>query len=84
LSLSAYHYEIEDLISQVTTPDDEIYYDNLNKANAQGIEIEWEGKYDCGLLTRASYVVQRTEDGDTHQELSGSPRHALSVDICVY
>ena len=83
LNLSAYYCEVEDLISQVATPEDDIYYDNLGRADAKGIEFEVEGKYNCGLLARASYALQRTEDATTHTELTSSPRHLVKLNLSV-
>ncbi len=83
LNVSGYRYEVEDLISQTATPTADLYYDNLNNAQAHGIEFEVEGKFDSGLMARASYALQRSEDGETGRELSSSPRNLAKLNLSV-
>lgn len=82
LSLSGYYYTVDDLINQTSTPDEELVFENLGRAEARGVEFELEGKYDSGLLARASYALQRTED-DSGRELSSSPRHLAKFNLSV-
>jgi outer membrane receptor for ferrienterochelin and colicins len=74
LDVSLFHYDIEDLISQITNSDGDTYYANLSRARAKGIEIEVEGRYDNGIQAQLSYTLQRAEDAVTGEELSSSPR----------
>jgi iron complex outermembrane receptor protein len=83
-SASAYDYEIKELISQTVEPGSGlIIYDNVGRVQAQGLEFELEGKYPGGLVARASYAWQRTEDADTRAELSSSPRHLIKGNLIV-
>src|SRR6185503_8150392 len=83
-SASAYYYEIDDLISQTVQPGTgQLLFDNVGKAQAKGLEFEVEGKYPGGLLARASYTLQQTEDADTGDELVNSPRHLLKANLSV-
>jgi len=83
LTASAYYYDIRDLISQAATQAGETYFDNLESANATGVELEMQARYDSGLLARASYALQRTEDGQTHHLLSSSPQHLGKLSLIV-
>ncbi len=83
-SVSAYYYEINDLISQTLQPSSGFYiFDNVERVHAKGLEFELEGKYPGGVLARASYALQRTEDADTGVELSSSPRHLIKGNLIV-
>ncbi len=82
LTLSGFYNQIEDLISQATDPSDGlIFYRNLETAETKGISIGIEGRYAGGWLARASYTLQRTEDTDTAEELSNSPRHLAKFNL---
>lgn len=75
LGLSVYRYNVSDLITQAILPSGDIYFANLDRAEATGAECELEGKYSFGLRLRTSYALQRTKDADSGAELTGSPRH---------
>jgi outer membrane receptor for ferrienterochelin and colicins len=90
VSVSAYTYRVTDLITQTTAPAattreatslDAIYFANLDRAQAKGLELELEGKYSSGLRLRTSYALQRTEDANTGAELSSSPRHLAKAGV---
>lgn len=74
LSLSAYSYHIDGLITQAATDAAEPYFDNLDDVRARGIEVELEGSYGNGTLLRGSWTVQRAEDVATDLDLTNSPR----------
>ena len=79
-SLSGYYYKIKDLISQITTPAGEPAFANLDGAHAVGGELELEAKYDSGLMARASYTLQRTDD-EAGNELSNSPQQLARLNL---
>lgn len=83
LNASVYYYDIRGLISQAATGDDEPYFANLQSAEAIGTELEAQAKFDSGLTMRASYALQKTEDGQTNQDLSSSPRHLGKLSLIV-
>jgi iron complex outermembrane receptor protein len=81
LSLSAYRYNVRDLISQSPATEGFSYYANLDHAAATGAECELEGRFAAGLRARASYAFQRSEDLATHEELTNSPRHLAKLGV---
>jgi iron complex outermembrane receptor protein len=81
LGVSAYHYGISRLITQAITPAGDIFFENLDRAKANGIEWELEGKYASGLRLRASYALQRTKDLASGAELTNSPRHLAKAGL---
>lgn len=81
---SAYYYDVRDLISQQQdTASGDVFFANVEHVRAFGIELEAEGRYPCGVLARASYALQRTEDASTGDELSNSPRHLAKLNLSV-
>jgi outer membrane receptor for ferrienterochelin and colicins len=78
LSLSGYHHEIGDLIASTETS-----YVNLDQAQSRGVEIELDGRFPSGLMARLGYALQRTEDTQTGEELSNSPRHLVRLNFIV-
>jgi iron complex outermembrane receptor protein len=83
-SASGYYYEIDDLISQTLQPGTGfLIFENLERVRARGVEFELEGKYAGGLFARASYTLQRTENADTGQALTNSPRHLIKANLTV-
>ncbi len=77
--VSGYLYRIDGLISQV----DPLFYDNVEQVTGRGVELMWEGRLHHGIITRASYSLQRAEDDDTNRELSNAPEHMLKWNINV-
>jgi iron complex outermembrane receptor protein len=83
-SASGYYYEIDDLISQTIQPGTGLLiFNNVDRVQAKGLEFELEGKYPGGVLARASYALQRTEDVMTGAELTSSPRHLIKGNLIV-
>lgn len=72
-TVSAYRYDIADLISQGTVPETAIiHYDNLSQASAHGVEFDVSGRYRFGIEAGGSVAVQRARSSGV--ELSNSPR----------
>ena len=83
-SSSLYAYEIRDLISQQEDEDDgTLFFANVEKVRAAGVEVELEGHYKSGLQGRVSYAFQRAEDVTAENELSNSPRHLAKLGVQV-
>ena len=80
---SVYYYEIDDLITLITDPaDDLLVFTNASDTiKATGLELELEGKWDGGWQGRVSYTLQDTEDKSTGDNLSNSPRHLLKANL---
>jgi outer membrane receptor for ferrienterochelin and colicin len=83
-SLSAFHYRINDLISQTTDPlDGLVQYRNISRVEADGGEMELEGTWSDGIRGRISYTFQKTRDQSTGEILTNSPEHLAKVNIIV-
>lgn len=83
LSASVYRYSVDDLITQLADAQGTVYFDNVSRVSAHGAEIEFERKYDSGMLVRASYAWQRTWNPETDAELTASPRHLAKANVAV-
>ena len=80
VGVTAFHYRVDDLISQQTDPfDDLLVYNNVDRIDARGLELEAEGKWSSGLLARTSYTYQNSRNHVTHQPLTNSPAHVAQA-----
>lgn len=80
--VSVYHYEIDDLIDLTTDPsDDLLVFRNLDKVEADGLEVEAEREWRGGLFGRASYAYQEAESVGVEEGLSNSPRHLGTLQL---
>lgn len=83
-SASAYHYSINGLISESdASVSGNSAFQNLGRVDANGLELQLEGHFRGGVLTRMSYALQRAEVVDSGQELSNSPRQLAKLNVTV-
>ena len=76
LSASGFYNRIDELIGEVTDPNDGLlYFGNQDSVEAWGSSLEIEGTWKNGWQTRAGYTFTRTEDQVTGRRLSNSPEH---------
>jgi len=81
-SASIFYYLIKDLISMQRDPIDSLLvYNNLGKIEARGFELELEGKWANGLESRVSYTFQGTENKETGETLTNSPKHLAKFNL---
>lgn len=81
---SVYRYGISNLVTLGTDPLDGLdVFNNVERARAEGVELEIEGAFARFLEGRVSYALQRSEDASTGQTLTNSPRHLAKANISV-
>ncbi|MBN2138974.1 MAG: TonB-dependent receptor [Sedimentisphaerales bacterium] len=79
---SVFMYEIEDLITATTDPDDGLsVFQNIDEVKARGFELGIDGKAKNGVRTRASYSFVKTENQQTHKKLGNSPQDMAKLNI---
>ncbi len=88
---SLYKYKMEDLIELAFDPTDPdctgneepgcLYLDNTGSVEAHGLELELEGKWSNGISGRVSYTYQETEDQETGEILSNSPKQQVKLNL---
>ncbi len=77
---SVYHYQMDNLISQILDPMDMLaQFQNLDQVEADGVELELRGRMRNGLFLRASYTGQQVEDRSTGADLTNSPEHMVQT-----
>jgi len=86
-SLSLFYNQIDDLITLAphVDPDGNVssIYQNLEGADALGVEAGLEGLWASGLRGRISYTFAETKDRETDQRLTDSPRHLAKFNVSV-
>jgi outer membrane receptor for ferrienterochelin and colicins len=82
-SVSLFRNEISGLIDTTTDSAGFIIFTNASDASVNGAELEIEGKWDNGVLTRASYTRQEAVDAKTGRELVNSPKNVLKSQVSV-
>jgi len=79
-TLSVFQNNVSNLISQSEDPNTGLlYFSNVARARTRGAELGYEQSWPGGTRLRTSYSFQRSEDIDTGQTLSNSPRHMFKV-----
>lgn len=82
VTADAFYNRIRDLINLSTDPSDNLLvYENIGRVEAQGVELELEGRWKSGLTGRISYTYQQTEDEQTGQALTNSPKHLAKLNL---
>jgi outer membrane receptor for ferrienterochelin and colicins len=81
-TLSAFRYEVKDLITQVEDPvDHSLQFQNTDRVKSDGIELGLEITWPDVLKGHISYTRQETEDDLTGQWLVNSPRHLAKAGV---
>lgn len=82
-SLSLFRNDVKDLISyrveQRGRPPWNMYWENVNEAVTQGIELNLVTKISNNLTGKIGYVFLDTEDKNTGNELVYRPKHTLKL-----
>ncbi|MGO8765024.1 MAG: TonB-dependent receptor plug domain-containing protein [Limisphaerales bacterium] len=76
-SIAGYYDHLHNLIAV-----QQGYFTNFN-ANTMGTELALEGKWNYGIMTRASYTLLHSEDRETGGGLPDSPMHMLKFNASV-
>ena len=81
--LSYFRNEIKDLISYTTGHGYPIplYWENIDKAMTQGIELSLASQIIDNLTARLGYTFLDTEDKNTKKELTYKPKHKLTLEF---
>jgi iron complex outermembrane receptor protein len=81
-TVSAFRYEIDNVIDQYLDPSDNLLvYRNLTEVKANGIETALAGRWESGLKGRASYSFVEAKDEQTDEILVNSPRHLAKFNV---
>jgi outer membrane receptor for ferrienterochelin and colicins len=82
LTAVPFHYDVKDLITQQTDPNDGLLvFRNVGHVTSRGVEVEAEAKWSNGWTARAAYTWQDAKDEDADTRLSDSPRHVAQFNL---
>jgi iron complex outermembrane receptor protein len=82
-TIVGFFYRIDQLIALHTDPADGLLiFENVDNADAKGVEFELEGKWKSGFDGRVSYTFQKTEDKQTGEILANSAKHLKAQCYC--
>jgi iron complex outermembrane receptor protein len=82
ISVSGFYYKIKDLISQHADPaDGSLIFENVENIHAKGIELEINKKWESELEGRVSYSFQNTQNEQTGERLTNSPKHVAKLNM---
>ena len=83
--LSYFRNDLKDLISYRTVkrgrPPWDLYWENIDKAMTQGIELSLASQIKDNLTARLGYTFLDTEDKNTKKELTYKPKHKLTLEL---
>jgi outer membrane receptor for ferrienterochelin and colicins len=82
-TISIFRNEISSLIQTTADQFGFVSFTNANDAAVNGGEAEIEGKWDNGLLIRASYTHQEAKSINNDQQLVNSPDNAFKTQLSV-
>ncbi|MGH9632351.1 MAG: TonB-dependent receptor plug domain-containing protein [Bryobacteraceae bacterium] len=84
LTAAGFYYAIDGLITQKTDPADNLLvYQNLDKIQTKGLELELEGKWASGVEGRVAYTLQDGKNLQTGSKLRNSPRDVAKFNLSV-
>jgi outer membrane receptor for ferrienterochelin and colicins len=79
-SVSLFHYDVRRLIDLTLDPVDSLFqYRNVGDAEAEGFEVELQGRLGTSGTGYLSYSFQDATDRRTGRWLTNSPRHMLKA-----
>jgi iron complex outermembrane receptor protein len=82
--ISAFHYNIKDLITQEEDPTDgSLQFHNTERVKSDGLEVGMEVNWPDVLKGRISYTRQETVNDKTDDWLANSPRHLGKAGVII-
>jgi iron complex outermembrane receptor protein len=82
-SASLFQNDIVSLVDTRTDPNGDEMFVNTGDARVRGAEVEVEGKWESGLLVRASYTRHLAEESESGEALENSPRDAARAHLAM-
>ena len=82
-TLSLFHYDVRNLITEVLNDSGLFQFQNVDRVQANGLELAYEQQLSGGATIRASYSLQRARNSDTGDALQDSPRQLAKLNVFV-
>jgi len=80
---SAYGYQMHNFLEGLLLPDELLQYQNTGTVNAEGIELEINGRPLSWLEATASYTVERARDNSPGNILANSPNELAKLRFAI-
>ncbi len=80
-SVSAWRSDVRNLITLITTPDDDLAFVNRGRARTRGLDLEGEIRLSSGIQSVVSHTWQRADDPDAGERLANAPGHVTQVRV---
>ena len=80
-AIAGFYNDIRSLISQETTVDGSLAFENGESVQSKGIDFELAGKWPNGWQGRLSYSLQESVDPRTGTTLSNSPSDLVKLNV---
>jgi outer membrane receptor for ferrienterochelin and colicins len=81
MTVTAFSYDVEQIIEQRATVEGDIYFENAGRTRGRGFEAEVESRFGNGLVARAGYTFAQVRDRDSDQPVSNSPSNLATVTL---
>ncbi|PYJ03129.1 MAG: TonB-dependent receptor, partial [Verrucomicrobia bacterium] len=81
-SVAGFYNRIDNLIRFNSEPGHQ-QYENVTRAESDGVELALDAFWPGGMRGRASYTFQETEDKSARHVLSDSPKHLAKLNLSV-
>lgn len=82
-TLSLFHYDVRNLITEVPVDGGLFQFENVDRVQANGIELAYEQQVFGGATIRTSYSWQKARNEDTGAALQDSPRQLAKLNVFV-
>lgn len=84
LSVGAFYYTIDDLITQVVDPEDELlFFQNVDKVASRGVELNYKKPFGNGSEASFNYTFAYSVDSRSDTWLTNSPKHVANLTYTV-
>lgn len=84
VSASGYYQDINHIIDQVLDPVDSLLqYQNIDRSGGFGASAEWQGRFQGGLNSYASYSFADMRNYQSRSWLTNSPRHIFKAGLTI-
>ena len=83
LVTSLFHYDLNQVITQVTDSAGNLQYVNLAGVASEGIETELQTRMINGIDGYVGFTLERTRDAVTNQRISNSPDYLVTAGVSV-
>ena len=83
LSLNLFKYRLRNIITQTSSDEGWIQFQNLNSATSRGIEFQIQSRFSNDITTHGGFSLLHTEDSAGNRRLGNSPKQLATAGLSV-